>query len=186
LESCEDKIKLAPKQINFMKIVPFDKLSKKDQELIIEAEKVICNAYDPYSQFYVASAVLSKKGNIYKGVNINTCSYGGICAERAALSSMVSNGEYCIEKVAIIAKSDHYKVKILSGPCGICRQMLWEFAELCKNNFHVIISDSEKKRVLVARIKELHPKGFGPRLCCGDYKKYLDKIKSLRVFKRKN
>jgi cytidine deaminase len=99
-----------------MKVVSFDKLSKKDQELIIEAEKVISNAYDPYSQFYVASAILSKKGHIYKGVNINTCSYGGICAERAALSSMVSNGEYCIEKVAIIAKSDHFKVKILSGP----------------------------------------------------------------------
>ncbi|MGB9706986.1 MAG: cytidine deaminase, partial [Microgenomates group bacterium] len=86
----------------------FAKLKLEDQKLISEAEKVLKNAYDPYSQFYVGAALLTEKGNIYKGTNINTCAYGGICAERSAICQMVSNGEYLIKKIAIIAKSDHF------------------------------------------------------------------------------
>jgi len=87
-----------------MKIISFKKLSKEDQNLINEAERIISYAYDPYSQFYVASTILTTKGNIYKGVNINTCAYGGLCAERAALSSMVSQGEYGIKKSPLFPK----------------------------------------------------------------------------------
>jgi len=156
-----------------MKKVDFKKLTTEEKNLINEAKKVLSNAYDPYSQFYVACALLTKKGNIYRGVNINTCAYGGMCAERAAICQMATNGEYYISKIAIIAKSDHFKVKIHSGPCGICRQILWEFAELNKNDIEILISDSDKKKVLITSIKEIHPLGFGPRLCFGKYKKYL-------------
>lgn len=156
-----------------MKKILFKKLAQNDKQLINEAEKVIANAYDPYSQFYVGCALLTSKGNIYKGVNINTCAYGGICAERSAISSMVTHGEYHIKKIAIIAKSDYFKVKIHSGPCGICRQLLWELAELNKDDLEILISDSDKNRILITSIKELHPLGFGPRLCFGKYKKYL-------------
>lgn len=156
-----------------MKKIQFNKLSKQDQTLINEVEKAIKNAYDPYSQFYVACALLTKKGNIYKGVNINTCAYGGICAERSAISQMVTAGEYWIKKIAIIAKSDYFKVKIHSGPCGICRQLIWEFAELIKDDIKILISDSYKNKILITSIKELHPLGFGPRLCFGKYKRYL-------------
>jgi len=51
--------------------------------------------------------------------------------------------------------------------------MLWEFAELYKTNFEILVSDSEKKKVMITTIKELHPKGFDPRLCFGRYKRYL-------------
>jgi len=154
-------------------ITAFGKLNQIQKDLINQAEKAIKNAYDPYSQFYVAASVLTKKGNIYCGVNINTCAYNGLCAERAAISNAVSNGEYLFEKIAIIAKSDFYQVKILSGPCGICRQMIWEFAELAKKDIEIIVSDSQKKKILITSIKEIHPYGFGPRLCFGKYKKYL-------------
>ncbi|MGB9911524.1 MAG: cytidine deaminase [Microgenomates group bacterium] len=156
-----------------MKKIQFNKLSVQDQKLINEAEEVLKNAYDPYSQFYVGCALLTKKGNIYKGVNINTCAYGGICAERSAISQMVTEGEYHIKKLAIIAKSDYFKVKIHSGPCGICRQLLWEFSELTKEDIEILISDSDKNKVLITSIKKLHPLGFGPRLCFGKYKRYL-------------
>ncbi len=43
----------------------FAKLKSKDQKLISEAEKVLKNSYDPYSQFYVGAALLTEKGNIY-------------------------------------------------------------------------------------------------------------------------
>ncbi|MCX7928534.1 MAG: cytidine deaminase [Patescibacteria group bacterium] len=156
-----------------MKKVAFTKLKPEDRKLVNEAEKVLINGYDPYSQFYVGCVILTKKGNIYKGVNINTCAYGGICAERSAICQMVTNGEYHIKKLAIIAKSEYFKVKIHSGPCGICRQLIWEFAELIKDDIEILISDSDKEKVLITSIKELHPLGFGPRLCFGKYRKYL-------------
>jgi len=62
-----------------MKIIPFKKLSKDDQNLINEAEKIIRNAYDPYSQFYVSCAILTTKGNIYKGVNQYLCLWWNLC-----------------------------------------------------------------------------------------------------------
>lgn len=156
-----------------MKTLNFTKLTKEQQRLINEAEKVLVNCYDPYSQFYVGAALLTKKKNIYKGVNINSCAYGGICAERSAISQMVTAGEYDIAKIAIISKSDYFKVKIHSGPCGLCRQMLWEFSELNKHDIEILISDSDKNKILITSIYQLHPLGFGPRLCFGKYRKYL-------------
>lgn len=153
--------------------ISFEKLDKIQQNIVNEAEKVIKNAYDPYSQFYVGAAVLTKKGNIYKGININTCAYNSLCAERVAISQAVSHGEYVFKKIAVIAKSDFFEVKNLSGPCGICRQMIWEFAELVKKDIEIIVVDSEKKKALVTTIKKIHPYGFGPRLCGGKYEKYL-------------
>ncbi len=164
----------------YMETVNFSKLSKKDQELIDAAEEVLKNAYDPYSQFYVGSAILTTSGLVFKGVNINTCAYTSICAERAAISNAITNGEYIFEKIAVIARSDHSKIKINSGPCGICRQMLWEFAELRNSDIGILVSDSDKEKVLVTTIKEMHPLGFGPRLGYGRYERYLGR-KTSRV-----
>jgi len=72
-----------------------------------------------------------------------------------------------------LAKSDYFKVKILSGPCGICRQIIYELSELIKKDIQILIADSELKNVLKTSIKKLHPLSFGPRLCRGDFKKYL-------------
>ncbi len=45
-----------------MKKIPFKKLKLEDQNLINEAENILKNAYDPYSQFYVGCALITKKG----------------------------------------------------------------------------------------------------------------------------
>jgi cytidine deaminase len=85
-----------------MKTIKFSKLSEKDKKLILYAEKSLKNAYDPYSQFYVGAAVLTKDGKIFLGANINTCAYASLCAERSAIANAVTNGEYFFEKIAII------------------------------------------------------------------------------------
>ena len=50
----------------------------------------------------VAAALLTKSGNIYVGVCINTASTLGMCAERNAIANMITNGESKIDKVVAI------------------------------------------------------------------------------------
>ena len=67
----------------------------------------------------VSAAVLSKSGNIYVGVCIDTCSSLGICAERNAIFNMITNGEYEIDKVLCIPPNEGK-----GAPCGACRELM--------------------------------------------------------------
>ncbi len=90
-----------------------------------EAEKTQTNAYAPYSDFKVGAALLTPKGNIYSGCNVENGSYGlTVCAERIAIFDMVKNGENKISKIVIIGETDDYL-----SPCGACRQVIAEFAD---------------------------------------------------------
>ena len=151
----------------------FDELDGDQKRLVEEAEAVLKNAFDPYTKFFVGSAVLTSQGNIYRGVNVNTCAYGSICAERSAICQAITNGEYSFRKIALMARSEGGVVNVPSGPCGICRQMIWEFSDLANEDIEIIMADSRKEYMIVTSIRELHPYGFGPRLCGGDYGMYL-------------
>lgn len=70
----------------------------------------------------VGSAVLTKAGNIYTGVCIDTDCSLGMCAERNALSTMIANGEFEIEMIIAVTKTG----KVLP-PCGACREFMWQF-----------------------------------------------------------
>ena len=61
----------------------------------------------------VGAAILSKSGNIYTGVCIDTCSTLGICAERNAIFNMITNGEQEIDKVLAILPDGK-----TGAPCG--------------------------------------------------------------------
>lgn len=85
------------------------------------------NSYSPYSKFRVSCALLCKDGTIIPGVNIENCSYPcGICAERCAICSAISQGKR--EFVSILVNSDMENDFIY--PCGMCRQVLAEFGNL--------------------------------------------------------
>lgn len=96
---------------------------KQIQELIKIAKEYRLNAYAPYSKFQVGSAILTKNGKIYGGVNVENASYPvGICAERNALGTAISHGEREFLAIAIVADTPEP-----CSPCGMCRQMLVEF-----------------------------------------------------------
>lgn len=67
----------------------------------------------------VAAAILSRSGNIYTGVCIDTCSTLGICAERNAIFNMITNGEQEIDKVLCILPDGSS-----GAPCGACRELM--------------------------------------------------------------
>lgn len=69
----------------------------------------------------VGAAVLTKKGNIYTGVCIDTDCSLGMCAERNAISTMITNGEFEIKMVVAVDK----KGRVLP-PCGACREFMMQ------------------------------------------------------------
>ena len=75
----------------------------------------------------VAAAVLTKKGNIYTGVCIDTSSSLGMCAERNALSTMIANGENEVDKVLSV-----YKDGTVMPPCGACREFMMQLGTTAK------------------------------------------------------
>ncbi|MDI9635618.1 cytidine deaminase [Kamptonema cortianum] len=84
-------------------------------------------AYAPYSNYQVGAAVLGTDGKIYAGCNIENASYGlTMCAERAAISAMISAGCRELTEVAIVTEDG-------GTPCGMCRQTLAEFTSVPEN-----------------------------------------------------
>lgn len=94
------------------------------EQLLEQARKVGAQAYAPYSNYQVGAALLSRSGRVYVGCNVENATYGAtICAERSAVVQMVAAGDREIVAVAVATPKDP-----LGLPCGICRQVLVEFA----------------------------------------------------------
>jgi len=92
-------------------------------------------AYAPYSKYRVGAAILTRSGTIFTGCNVENATYGAtICAERTAIVSMVAAGEREPIACAVVtqgplrAKSNATGAPEPGSPCGICRQVLAEFA----------------------------------------------------------
>lgn len=147
-------------------------LSPKYKEVLDKAEQAMLNGYTPYSHFYVGASVLTKSGKIYAGTNIETASYVAICAEQAAISRAVTDGEYSYEAIAVICGWDSKDVNEIAGPCGTCRQLIYEFSEVADKDIEIINSTTDKKVIIIATISELHPISFGPIATKADISRY--------------
>jgi len=92
-------------------------------QLVQEAKAVRERAYAPYSKYPVGAAIATKSGSIFVGCNVENASFGGtICAERGAIMAMVAAGERDPIACAVVTGDEG------ASPCGICRQVLSEFA----------------------------------------------------------
>lgn len=110
---------------------------KKQIEQLFEKAQLTCEkAFAPYSNFYVGAALLTEKGNMFTGCNVENASYGlTSCAERNAIFAAV-NSEGPEMKIKYIAVATKNSSSIT--PCGACRQVIAEFAN----------SKNEKTRVI--------------------------------------
>lgn len=92
--------------------------------LVSKAIEAAESAYAPYSEFRVGAALMDEQGRIFTGCNIENSSFGAsCCAERVALFNAISAGSRSISRLAVVCKSNDY-----CRPCGICRQVMAEFA----------------------------------------------------------
>lgn len=119
-------------------------------ELACEAMEM---AYCPYSKFKVGACILADDGRIFKGCNFENASYGAtICAERNAAGCAVVNGARRFTAIAVVGSS------AVAWPCGVCRQVLSEFAA---PGMRVIVGEYGKGFV-VRTLSELLPEGLSP------------------------
>ncbi len=110
--------------------------------LIKEALKARQFAYTPYSKFNVGAAVYTEDGRIFSGCNIENASFGATnCAERTAVFKAVSEGAKAITAIAIVGDLSTY-----TYPCGICRQVLVEFAK--DENMEIILAKNEDNYIV--------------------------------------
>ena len=100
----------------------------------------------------VGAAILTKDGNIYTGVCIDTASTLGICAERNAIHTMITNGESKIDKIVCVDSRNN-----VGTPCGACRELIMQLDE-CSKDIEILI-DSDKYESIT--MEELMPKWWG-------------------------
>lgn len=131
-------------------------------ELIERALAARDKSYSPYSGYRVGAALLCADGSVFTGANIENASYGAtVCAERCAVFAAVMAGSTDIVSIAVCG-GRYDETDVLSGyayPCGICRQVLREFAD--PSSFTVIVARSTDD-YREYTLEELLPENFGP------------------------
>ena len=130
--------------------------NERIETLIEEAFAARKMAYTPYSHFQVGAALLTEKGGIYRGCNIENAAFTPTnCAERTAFFKGISEGVRAFRAIAIAggrqgALSDYVM------PCGVCRQVM---AEFCKADFEILLAkDTENWKSYT--LEQLLPERF--------------------------
>ncbi len=132
---------------------------KLAEEMIELAAEQLKYAYTPYSGFKVGAALLTKRGKLYTGCNIENAAYSPTnCAERTAFFKAVSEGEREFSAICIVGGKDGVLTEY-TAPCGVCRQVMMEFCD--PDSFQIILGTG-KEQYEIFTLKELLPRGFGP------------------------
>jgi cytidine deaminase len=130
------------------------RLSRVERELVAAALDARRQAYAPYSRFRVGAALRAAGGAVYIGCNVENASYGAtVCAERNAVAAAVVAGERELEQLAIATGTSP-----AAPPCGLCRQVLGEFAPRLR--ILLVNPQGEAERT---RLDRLLPRGFFPQ-----------------------
>jgi cytidine deaminase len=120
-------------------------------DLVSEARKARENAVAPFSKFKVGAALRTAEGKVYRGCNVENCTYGlTVCAERVALLTALAAGERKFTAVAVVTQSPEP-----GTPCGPCRQLMWEYC----GDIDVTLANLEGRRVEY-KLSTLYPHPF--------------------------
>jgi cytidine deaminase len=126
--------------------------SRQNQRLLGAARKAMKRAYAPYSQFRVGAALLTSKGEVFAGCNVENASYGLTnCAERTAIFAAIAESGPGLSIRAIAVVNDQ---GVPCSPCGACRQVIYEFGP------EATVFFQSAKGWKQSHITELLPEGF--------------------------
>ena len=128
-----------------------------DDDLIAAAREAAAHSYSPYSSFAVGAALRFADGSVVTGTNIENASYGlALCAETVAVSKAMADGvRGGLEAVAVTGPGD-----LPITPCGRCRQVLNELAQLGGTDPLILcVGPDEVRRTTLSA---LLPDAFGP------------------------
>ena len=132
---------------------------EEKQQLIRLAQEARTHAVAPYSRFTVGAALRSTDGQIFTGCNIENAAFTPTnCAERTALFKAVSEGVTKFTDIAVVGARIGEVNELVTGPCGVCRQALYEF---CGPSLNVIMAKTPDD-FIERTLGELLPFGFGP------------------------
>ena len=121
------------------------------ETLVEAARSARTEAYAPYSKYRVGAALLTADGTVFSGCNVENAAYpASICAERVAITKAVSEGYRDFVAIAVATSNG-------GSPCGVCRQVMFEFAP----EMAVILAD-ETSIHEETTVRDLLPDGFGP------------------------
>ncbi|KAK9468081.1 cytidine deaminase [Lipomyces arxii] len=110
-------------------------------------------SYSPYSKFKVGAVLLTADGSYVEGANVENASYGAcICAEQTAIVKAVTTGYKSFKAIGVASSAGTF-----TPPCGICRQVLREFAP----NIEVYMF-SENGAFVMDPLTTMLPRSFGP------------------------
>jgi cytidine deaminase len=137
-------------------------------QLIAAARDAAAHAHAPYSRFAVGAAVLLSDGQVVTGANFENASYGlSLCAETVALATASGQGRLRdVVAVGVVGGRMDGRGGITGAdavrPCGRCRQVLNEAAQLGGRDLPVHCGAPEGDAVVSYRLSELLPAAFGP------------------------
>jgi cytidine deaminase len=138
------------------------------EALMAAARAVSRNAHAPYSGFAVGAAILLSDGQIITGCNFENASYGlTLCAETVALASVNALGRLRdVREIAVVGGRIGADGALIDvgpvRPCGRCRQVIQEAADLSGTNLTVHCSSADGSVQETHRISDLLPHAFGP------------------------
>lgn len=137
------------------------------EALIAAAREASARAYAPYSRFHVGAALLFDDGAVVTGANAENASYGlSLCAETVASAAAMNAGRRGgLVAVAVIGGPPGMSGEASPGaipvtPCGRCRQILNELAQLGGTDPEVLCIGAEA--VTTTTVAALLPQAFGP------------------------
>jgi cytidine deaminase len=128
-----------------------------DRELIRRAAETLNPHRGPGDRHFggVAACLVSASGNLYVGVDIDTSSGTGFCAEHAAIAAMVTAAEYRIAKIVAVWRDEQGHLYVLP-PCGRCREFIRQ-VDPANLDAEVILGDGRRQR-----LRELLPEHDWP------------------------
>ena len=121
-------------------------VDSSNKELIEEARCMISKRFKE-NYHHVGAALRTKSGQVFSAVHLEA--YVGrvaVCAEAIAIGMAAAAGDIEIETIVAVDRQGQ-----VVSPCGICRELISDYAPSCK----VIIAEDES-----IRINELLPRKY--------------------------